>query len=90
MGTVSEQTNSDKLFKFILKCQRNSNKPDLHSFVINIACGRAFVECRGYEVYIETYINKSGKEEESRWCGTAVAATNKLELLGADYRTIEM
>lgn len=86
---MSEQTNSDRLIKFILKCQRNQDKPDLHSFWINISGGRAYVDCRSHEVYIEMYI-ATPEEKKSQWIGTAVAAANKLDILGADYRTIEM
>lgn len=88
--TSGEMQSSDKLFRFILKCQKNYNKPDLHSFWININGGRAYVECRGYEVFMEIYIAATPEEKKIQWVGTAVAAANKLDLLGANYRTIEM
>lgn len=84
---MSEQTSSDKLFKFILKCQRNQDKPDLHSFMIEIEDGRAFVDCRCGEVYMQTHYNNGSSV---CWSGTAVAAANRLEMLGADYSTIDM
>ena len=76
----------DRLFKLILKCQRNYNKPDIHSFMIDVKNGRAFVECRQYEVFIKFYSGDSVKE----WIGTAIAAANALDIYGADYNTIDM
>ena len=70
------------------KCNKNHYKPDLHTFFIDITGGRAYVECRGYEVYIEHTIYDIGKTVE--WCGTVIAATNRLEALGAIYDTIDM
>ena len=87
MGTVSEQTNSDRLFKFILKCQRNQDMSDLHSFMIDIEDGRAFIDCRRDGVCMQTYYNNGSSV---CWSGTAVAAANRLEMLGAVYETIDM
>jgi hypothetical protein len=84
---MSEQIKSDRLFKFILKCQRNHNKLDLHSFMIDIEDGRAFVDCRSDGVCMQTYYNNGSSV---CWSGTAVAAANRLEMLGADYETIDM
>ena len=78
---------SDKLFKFILKCCRNHNKPDLHSFQIDTKNGRAFVECRAQEVYIEVNTIDGRK---SQWAGTPIAAANRLEIMGADFETVDM
>lgn len=84
-------TNGDKLFKFILKAMRNHYKPDLHTFIIKIFGGNAYVECRQHEVYIETRVyDTNGNETKTEWCGSAVAAVNRLEMFGADYTTIEM
>ncbi len=83
---MEAQKNSERLFKFILKCNRNRNKPDLHSFMIDIDGGRAFVECRGFEVFIETY----EKEKKSLFAGNEIAATNFLLARGADCSSIEM
>lgn len=81
----------EKLFKFILQCQRNRNKPDLHSFMIDLDNGRAFVECYECGVHIDEFLyDKKGNEKRSQWRGTAVAAANRLEMLGADYSTIDM
>lgn len=83
--------NDEKLFQFILKCQRNRNKPDLHSFIIDIDNGRAFVECYDYGVHIDEFIYRAaGKENRTQWQGTVTAATNRLEKLGAKYETIEV
>ena len=77
---------NEKLFKFILKCQRNHYKPDVHTFWIDINGGRAYVECRQNEVFVQSHTGGFVKE----WCGTAVAATNRLERLDAVYETIDM
>lgn len=87
---MNEITNADRLFKIIQKCQRNWYKPDLHSFVVTIKGGTAFVECRQNEVYIEARIYGIDHDEVNQWCGTAVAAANRLALLGADYTTIDI
>lgn len=76
----------EKLFKFILKCQKNYNKPDCHSFKIMIDKGTAYVECRKYEVYVEYYVDNCKKQ----WCGQAIAAANLLLKLKADENTIDM
>ena len=83
----NEIKQEDKLFKFILKCCKNYNKPDLHSFEIKIKNGIAWVECRQYEVYIETHQYKG---IDTRWVGTPMAAANRLDTLQADYNTIDM
>ena len=82
------KTFNDKIFKFLQKRQKNCNKADLHSFTINTTapCGKAFVECRGYEIYIELHAS----ENVDRWVGTTVAAANRLEKFGADYLSIEL
>lgn len=77
----------DKLFKFILKCCRNHDKADVHSFWIAVEGGRAFVECRPQEVFIEL-ISYSGRHQ--KWCGYPMAAATRLESLGARYDTIDM
>ena len=78
---------NEKLFKFILKCQRNHYKPDIHSFFIEIKDGSAYVEGQSGGVYMEEYYNDGSKR---KFHGTAVAATNRLEMLGAKYETIDM
>jgi len=77
----------DKLFKFILWCCKNHYKPDLHSFFIDTTIGRAFVECRSHEVYIELN-DVEGKK--SKWVGTPVAAANYLDGLSANFDTVDM
>lgn len=76
----------ERLFKFILKCCKNHDKPDLHTFNIQIMDGLAYVECREQEVFIRCYWDK----KQVDWCGSPVAATNRLESLGADISTIDM
>ena len=81
----------DKLFKFLLECNRRCNIPDLNSFVANIKDGMVYVECRGYETYIEsrTY-NENQNEHKTKWAGTTIAAANRLEMLGMDFNSIEI
>lgn len=83
MGKIDKD---DILFKCILKCQRNYNKMDLHSFVIRVEKGQAFVECRQHEVYIEIHTI----DNRIKWVGTAIAAANLLDRYKADYTTIDM
>lgn len=80
----------ERLFKFILKCKKTSN-PDLHSFIIKIDGGIAFVECRDYgEIYIDTRTSqKDGSEKREQFAGTPIAATNFLMARKADMATIE-
>lgn len=78
----------DRIFKFIMKCCRERYKPDLHTFFIDIDNGRAYVECREHEVYIALYFTDN--RPTSKWCGTPVAAANRLDEYGAIYETIDM
>lgn len=85
--------NEEYLWKALKYCDSNRNKPDLHSFVVNIKNGIAFVEVREYgEVFIETKTQSDGDNEEktTQWCGTLIAACNRLEMLGANHETISM
>ena len=79
----------DRIFKILHAFNRKAHIADLHSFTANIENGVVFVECRGYEVMVEsrTY-DKSGKEKVSTWCGTTVAAANRLEMLKLNIDTI--
>lgn len=79
-------TNADRLFKIIFRCARNQHKPDLHSFVVPIKNGIAYVECRSHEVFIQERYEDKTRE----WCGTAVAASNRLDKLGADAFQVDM
>lgn len=81
------EVKDERLFKFILKCCRNHYKPDVHTFFIRISEGRAYVECREHEVFIIFYYDGKPSVE---WCGTPVAAANRLEKHGADIDTIDM
>ena len=75
----------DKIYQLLIKCNKNVDTPDLHSFTANIRNGTVYVDCRGYEVYMEV----SG-ETKSQWVGTILAATNRLERLGIDLSTVEI
>lgn len=86
-------TNGDRIFKFLQKCNRNHYVPDLHSFQAKINGGTVYVDCRGFEVYIETHIfdkNTTDIFKKSQWVGTTIAAANRLEKLGMDLDTIDM
>ena len=83
--------NDERLFKFVLMCCKKKDIPDLHSFVIEIDDGKAFVECEGgtADVYIDGFCYKDGKEKRIQFRGTAVAATSFLEIRNAKIETIE-
>ncbi|MDO4495215.1 MAG: hypothetical protein Q4B62_05430 [Clostridiaceae bacterium] len=85
-------TNEDRIFKILQNCNRNHNVPDIHSFKAKINGGVVWVECRGYEVYIETQILDEHTDacKKIKWVGTTVAAANRLEKLGIDLDTIDM
>ena len=79
----------DKIFKILYQFNKRAHIPDLHSFTAKIQNGNVFVECRGYEVMVEsrTY-DHDGKEKVSTWCGSTVAAANRLEMLKLNIDTI--
>lgn len=79
----------DRIFKILHQFNKRAHIPDLHSFTAKIENGNVFVECRGYEVMMEsrTYDEK-GDEKVSTWCGTTVAAANRLEMLKMNIKTI--
>lgn len=81
----------DKLFKFLQRCNLRHGTPDMHSFKAKIKNGVVFVDCRGYEIYIEsiTY-DSNGNEKRTRFAGTTIAATNRLEMLQIDFDSIEI
>lgn len=82
----------DRIWKQILYCSRHTHIPDLHSFMVNIKNGVAFVEVRPYgDVFIETKTqNDAGEERSYQWAGTLAAAANRLEMLSADPDSISM
>ena len=83
MTNLSE---SERLFKFILWCQQRKHVPDLHSFTIRIKNGTAYVEAQEQGIFVEHRIG----DNIFQWAGTAIAATIRLEMLGADFDSIEM
>lgn len=81
-------TTGDRLFKQLQYCKNHKDVPDLHSFMVDINGGVAYVEVRDYgEVFIET--RNGNHEKVSQWCGTMIAAANRLEMFGADPDTIQ-
>lgn len=79
----------DKIFKILHQFNKRVHIPDLHSFTAKIENGNVFVECRGYEVMVESRTHdENEKEKVSTWCGTTVAAANRLEMLKLDIDTI--
>lgn len=81
--------NSDRIFKQLQYCKRHIGTPDLHSFTVNIRDGIAYVEVRTYgEVFIETRTRGEELDKVTRWCGTMIAAANRLDIFGADPDTI--
>ena len=80
---------ADEIFKLLQKCNRNSNKPDLHSFRADIQDGTVYVECRGFEIYIESRIYGE-QEKVCRWVGNTISAANRLAMLNMDLLSVEM
>lgn len=80
---------SDEIFKLLQKCNRNSYKSDLHSFTADIQGGTVYVECRGFEVYIESRIYGE-QEKVYHWTGNTMAAANRLAMLNMDLLSVEM
>ena len=74
---------SDEIFKLLQKCNRNSYKSDLHSFTADIQGATVYVECRGFEVYIESRIYGE-QEKVYHWTGNTMAAANRLAMLNMD------
>ena len=84
-------TTGDRIFKQLQYCKKHENVPDLHSFMVDIKDGVAYVEVRNYgEVFIETRTatEHATFDKVSQWCGTMIAAANRLEMFGADPDTI--
>lgn len=82
---------NDIIFKTLQYCRKNIHIPDLHSFTINIKDGIAFVEHRGYEVFVETITyDKDNKETRTQFAGSEIAVANRLDAFGADAETISM
>lgn len=77
----------DIIFKTILRCVKNVNKPDLHSFTVRIKGGLAYVEAQyAGAVMVDT---NTGDCKHTYFVGTPIAAANRLEMFGADPHTIE-
>lgn len=84
-------SSDERLFKFLLKCNRDANKPDMHSFTAKIKGGVVYVECREYETYVKsTVYDDNGNETIKQWIGTPVAMANLLETLEIDLDTMDM
>ena len=80
-------TTGDRIFKQLQYCKRHEHDDDLHSFMVDINGGVAYVEVRDYgEVFIET--RTGNPEKVTQWAGTMIAAANRLETFGADPDTI--
>ena len=81
----------ERIFKFLKRCNRQHATPDLHSFKANIKNGVAFVDCRGYETFIESITcNESGDETREQFTGTAAEVAERLYELQIDLNSIEM
>lgn len=84
---MKELNYGDKIFKLLQSLERKVNVPDLHSFKARAGNGTVFVEARQGEVFISherdngTYVG---------WCGTYIAAANRLEILELDLDSVEI
>ena len=69
---------------------RRHNTPDLHSFVVRIKNGVAFVDCQGSGIFISATTSRENAEQEhNQWWCTVEEAASKLEELGVDWNTLE-
>jgi len=80
----------DAIWKLIDSCNRKHNTPDLHSFVADIKGGTVFVDCRGFEVHVQSTVFDGNQDKTENWTGTAMAAGNRLALLGIDLLSVEI
>lgn len=87
--TADKTELSDRIFKFLQKCNKEAHISDMHSFEATVKGGKAWVECRGNEVFIthQVFTEKDNNGEEVRhsWAGTTIAAANRLALLGMEF-----
>lgn len=78
------------IFKMLQDFNKRAHIPDLHSFKAKIKGGIVFVECRGFEVYVKSFVyDQENNETRKQWAGTTIAAANLLESLGIDLTTVE-
>ena len=83
---MDDKRNEDVIFKTILRCLKNIDKPDLHSFTIRVPGGLAYIEAEyGGGVFVDV---NTGHCEHRFYNGTPMAAANYLEMIGADPKTI--
>jgi len=80
----------DAIWKLLDSCNRKHNTPDLHSFVADIKGGTVFVDCRGFEVHVQSTVFDGRQDKTENWTGTAMAAGNRLALLGIDLLSVEI
>ena len=76
-----------KLGQIIVKCNKNHDVPDLHSFIIDTTGGKAFVDCKEHAVEIDV---RTSEGERKITATDAICAAVQLDRLGADIHTIEM
>lgn len=76
----------DKVFKLVLKMQRNHNKPDLHSFVANTKDGRVYVEGQADGCYVEHCVGESFYQYHA----LPVAVANLLIQMEIDLDSVEI
>lgn len=79
----------EQLLRFILKCAERRHIPDLHSFVISIDGGKAWVDCEWEGVRIDAITYNDGKEERTWFLGNVFEAKDYLLSRNADVSTIE-
>lgn len=80
----------EEIYKTLIDFSRRNNASKTNSFIIDTNRGTTYVECREYEVYIcENVCDDNGKENQLEWAGSLLAASQRLEMLAADLKTIE-
>ncbi len=76
------------IFKLVQKIERNVGKKDLHSFTGSINGGVVHVTADYGGVYVEH--QKTDCCDWVCWVGTAIAAANRLEMLGLNLESVEI
>jgi hypothetical protein len=85
---MEQREYGDKIFKMVQRIERKRNVPDLHSFTGHVKDGFVCVEARCDGISID--FQKTDCTEWECWVGTAIAAANRLEMLGLDLSSISV
>lgn len=91
MEEMGEIASADRIFKILMKLNKNRHKPDLHSFTAKTNDGMVYVDCREDGVFAEhIYYDEKGDEKKWQFWGTPIAVANGLDRLQIDFDTIDI